>query len=215
MVRDYFLDFVYKTKKKKNVRIWLLSLLKDLCKQSATSKYVFTQPTKHTLSFLPTMTWTYQEVLNLFFILFFTIHNITEHGLTHQNETQFPPQSVSPIRKLPQTSYPSTSEGKQTENHNHRKLTNLTTWTTAAAKSLQSCPTLCDPIDGSPPGSPVPGILQARILKRLAIPFSRGPRFVRTFHHDPSSWVALCGMAHSFTELDKAVVHVIRLVSFL
>ena len=34
----------------------------------------------------------------------------------------------------------------------------------AAAKSLQSCPTLCDPIDGSPPGSPVPGILQARIL---------------------------------------------------
>ena len=35
---------------------------------------------------------------------------------------------------------------------------------TAAAKSLQSCPTLCDPIDGSPPGSPVPGILQARTL---------------------------------------------------
>ena len=35
----------------------------------------------------------------------------------------------------------------------------------AAAKSLQSCPTLCDPIDGSPPGSAVPGILQARILE--------------------------------------------------
>ena len=34
----------------------------------------------------------------------------------------------------------------------------------AAAKSVQSCPTLCDPIDGSPPGSPIPGILQARIL---------------------------------------------------
>ena len=34
----------------------------------------------------------------------------------------------------------------------------------AAAKSLQSCPTLCDPIDGSPPGSPIPGILQARTL---------------------------------------------------
>ena len=33
----------------------------------------------------------------------------------------------------------------------------------AAAKSLQSCPTLCDPIDGSPPGSPIPGILQARV----------------------------------------------------
>ena len=42
----------------------------------------------------------------------------------------------------------------------------------AAAKSLQSCPTLCNPIDGSPPGSPVPGILQARILEWVAIPFS-------------------------------------------
>ena len=40
----------------------------------------------------------------------------------------------------------------------------------AAAKSLQSCPTLCDPIDSSPPGSPVPGILQARILEWVAFP---------------------------------------------
>ena len=40
----------------------------------------------------------------------------------------------------------------------------------AAAKSLQSCPTLCDPIDGSPPGSPVPGILQARTLEWVAFP---------------------------------------------
>ena len=39
----------------------------------------------------------------------------------------------------------------------------------AAAKSLQSCPILCDPIDGSPPGSPIPGILQARTLERVAI----------------------------------------------
>ena len=39
----------------------------------------------------------------------------------------------------------------------------------AAAKSLQSCPTLCDPIDGSPPGFPVPGILQARTLEWVAI----------------------------------------------
>ena len=43
---------------------------------------------------------------------------------------------------------------------------------TAAAKSLQSCPTLCDSIDGSPPGSSVPGILQARILEWVAISFS-------------------------------------------
>ena len=41
-----------------------------------------------------------------------------------------------------------------------------------AAKSLQSCPTLCDPIDGSQPGSSVPGILQARTLERVAISFS-------------------------------------------
>ena len=43
---------------------------------------------------------------------------------------------------------------------------------TAAAKSLQSCPTPCDPIDGSPRGSPVPGILQARTLEWVAIAFS-------------------------------------------
>ena len=43
-----------------------------------------------------------------------------------------------------------------------------------AAKSLQSCLTLCDPIDGSPPGSPVPGILQARTLEWVAISFSNG-----------------------------------------
>ena len=42
----------------------------------------------------------------------------------------------------------------------------------AAAKSLQSCPTLCDPIDGSPPASPVPGILKARTLEWVAISFS-------------------------------------------
>ena len=43
-----------------------------------------------------------------------------------------------------------------------------------AAKSLQSCPILCDPIDGSPPSSPVPGILQARTLEWVAISFSNG-----------------------------------------
>ena len=42
----------------------------------------------------------------------------------------------------------------------------------AAAKSLQSCPTLCNPIDGSSPGSPIPGILQARTLEWVAISFS-------------------------------------------
>ena len=45
----------------------------------------------------------------------------------------------------------------------------------AAAKSLQSCPTLCNPIDGSPPGSPVHGIFQARVLEWGAIAFSEMP----------------------------------------
>ena len=47
----------------------------------------------------------------------------------------------------------------------------------AAAKSLQSCPTLCDPIDGSPPGSSVPGILQARTLEWVAISFSNAGKW--------------------------------------
>ena len=45
-------------------------------------------------------------------------------------------------------------------------------WTAAAAKSLQLCPTLCNPRNGSPPGSPIPGILQARTLEWVAISFS-------------------------------------------
>ena len=51
-------------------------------------------------------------------------------------------------------------------------ITRLFCFSAAAAKSLQSYPTLCDPIDGSPPGSPVPGILQARTLEWVAISFS-------------------------------------------
>ena len=57
----------------------------------------------------------------------------------------------------------------------HPDRTSIWGWTTAAAaaaKSLQSCLTLCDPIDGSPPGSPIPGILQARTLEWVAISFS-------------------------------------------
>ena len=50
-----------------------------------------------------------------------------------------------------------------------KAMTNLAA---TAAKSLQSCPTLCDPRDGSPPGSPIPGILQARTLEWVAIFFS-------------------------------------------
>ena len=54
-----------------------------------------------------------------------------------------------------------------------RKFIALNSYTAAAAaKLLQSCLTLCDPIDGSPPGSPIPGILQARTLEWSAISFS-------------------------------------------
>ena len=56
----------------------------------------------------------------------------------------------------------------------------------AAAKSLQSCPTLCDPIDGSPPGSSVPGILQARILEWVAIFFSNACMHVKSLQSCPT-----------------------------
>ena len=53
-------------------------------------------------------------------------------------------------------------------------------YSAATAKWLQSCPTLCDPIDGSPPGAPVPGILQARILEWVAISFSIKTSFLKS-----------------------------------
>ena len=53
----------------------------------------------------------------------------------------------------------------------HRSSYDMAT-AAAAAKSLQSCPTLCDPIDSSPPASPIPGILQARTMEWVAISFS-------------------------------------------
>ena len=59
-----------------------------------------------------------------------------------------------------------------TNKHMKRCSTSLIIATATAATSLQSCSTLCDPIDGSPPGSPVPGIFQARTLEWVAISFS-------------------------------------------
>ena len=56
----------------------------------------------------------------------------------------------------------------------------------AAAKSLQLCPTLCDPIDGSPPGSSVPGILQARILEWVAISFSNACMHAKSLQSCPT-----------------------------
>ena len=67
----------------------------------------------------------------------------------------------------PQKSRKSTSQPRD-----HCNLKIPTTLASAAAKLLQSCPTLCNPIGGSPPGSPVPGILQARTLEWVAYAFS-------------------------------------------
>ena len=60
-----------------------------------------------------------------------------EHGPAQQNETQIPPQPVPPIRELPQASYPHSSEGRQNENHNYRKLTKLMTWIRALSNSMK------------------------------------------------------------------------------
>ena len=61
---------------------------------------------------------------------------------------------------------------KQLSTAQHSTMADNCPAAATAAKSLQSCPTLCDPIDGSPPGYPVPGILQARTLEWVAISFS-------------------------------------------
>ena len=65
----------------------------------------------------------------------------------------------------------------------HEYIMALAPTAAAAAKSLQSCPTLCDPIDGSPPGSPVPGILQARTLEWVAISFPTCACMLSRFNH--------------------------------
>jgi len=64
------------------------------------------------------------------------------------------------------------STNQQPECRPHPVYPSAAPMAAAAAKLLQSCPTLCDPIDGSPPGSPVPGMLQARTLESVAISFS-------------------------------------------
>ena len=69
--------------------------------------------------------------------------------------------------------YALASESKSSPKSVTGQLGDLGAAAAAAAKSLQSCPTLCNPIDGSPLGSSVPGILQARILEWVTISFSK------------------------------------------
>ena len=78
---------------------------------------------------------------------------VVAHGLNCSVEWDLPRLGIQPLSPALAGRFPSTVAA-------------------AAAKLLQSCPTLCDPIDGSPPGSPVPGILQARILEWVATSFS-------------------------------------------
>ena len=69
----------------------------------------------------------------------------------------------------------------------------------AAVKSLQLCPTLCDPIDSSPPGFPIPGILQARILEWVAISFSNAWKWkvnVKSLSCDPVDCSPLVSSIH-------------------
>ena len=73
---------------------------------------------------------------------------------------------------LSQSVHAATQKRHTLDDLNNKHLFLSVLETAAAAKSLQSCPTLCDPKDGSPPGSSIPGILQARILEWVAISFS-------------------------------------------
>ena len=75
---------------------------------------------------------------------------------------------LSLFRKPPVKGSPTARHGQS----HHLFFYPQPTFAAAAAKSLQSCLTLCDPIDGSPPGSPFPGILQVRTLEWVAISFS-------------------------------------------
>ena len=84
-------------------------------------------------------------------------------------------KSVPDLRLLKQMNPWGMQKGPNTGDHitcNYGAHGRPTAATVATAKSLQSCPTLYDPRDGSPPGSPVPGILQARTLEWVAISFS-------------------------------------------
>ena len=90
---------------------------------------------------------------------------------------QWCPTLCEPIDGGPPGSCPWDSLGKSTRVGCHfllqcMKVKSESAAAAAAAKSLQLCPTLCDPINGSPPGSSVPGILQARPLEWVAISFS-------------------------------------------
>ena len=85
--------------------------------------------------------------------------------------------SSGPISLWRSLSYPCIPPPLTNPLHPQRNLSSESHAAAAAAKSLQSCPTLCYPIDGSPPGSPIPRILQARTLEWVAISFSNAGKW--------------------------------------
>ena len=95
--------------------------------------------------------------------------------VTKQQETYFP-QRKAQVQTVSLAKFASFLR------KNYQYFTNSSK-NAAAAKSLQSCLTLCDPIDGSPPGSPIPGILQARTLEWVAISFSNAWKWQWKWSH--------------------------------
>ena len=94
--------------------------------------------------------------------------NCSTPGLpVHHQLSEFTQTHIHRVSDAIQPSHPLSSPSPPAPNPSQHQST-----ATAAAKSLQSCPILCDPVDGSPPGSPVPGIPQARTLEWVAISFS-------------------------------------------
>ena len=111
----------------------------------------------------------YLECLNIFFRRESAAHSSILAWKIPRTEE---PGGLQSERILKSWTRLSTTSNTHRHTHTHTAIVSQVSYSAAAAKSLQSCPTLCDPIDGSPPGSPVPGIFQARTLEWVAISFS-------------------------------------------
>jgi len=100
------------------------------------------------------------------------IEALASSSVISMNTQDWLPLGLTALISLLSKGLSKSSPAQQFEDHFFSSDFFMVKFAAAAAKSVQSCPTLCDPIDGSPPGSPVPGILQARTLEWVAISFS-------------------------------------------
>ena len=98
-------------------------------------------------------------------------------------------QGIFPIQGSNPTLSPALQADSLLLSHRGNPLIGAAAAAAAAAKSLQSCTTLCDPIDGSPPGSSIPGILQARTLQCVAISFSNAWKWKATVKSLSHVWL--------------------------